>query len=380
MSLRMTRSAALGAVAAFGLAACGDPLRGVDRLSSVELAEEAPAVSVAAASDDAAAAGGFLSGLLGRNAAPEPSQTDAAVTAALGDAIEEGDGVGAENVAVAVEPAAPAPRRGLFGFLRGASDAPATVAPEAEGSVEIASAPVSDVAEATDGLVDEAKIAAVTDTAPLAEARPRRGLFGLLTGARAKADEDAGTEELRTASLTPQPQSQPKRSRVGNGPDALEVSAGTQLPSGAIARVCDISKRQMGKEVGRFPERGNGYRMYDSAPRATGPRPFYVTGFKDGCARTFTAALALFGSPSMHEQLRYGLPAKETPYSTTDKAYENIKVAVCKVSRRKPCGSKVTLLEKDTAFISIYDRIGSNSSWSNVLLHRGTVLAADRKG
>jgi hypothetical protein len=91
-------------------------------------------------------------------------------------------------------------------------------------------------------------------------------------------------------------------------------------------------------------------------------------------------ALALFGSPTMHEQLRYGLPSKVQPYSLTDQAYEGIKRSVCGASKNKPCGEKITKLEKNTVFISMYDRIGSNASWSNILIHDGWVLAADRKG
>jgi hypothetical protein len=82
----------------------------------------------------------------------------------------------------------------------------------------------------------------------------------------------------------------------------------------------------------------------------------------------------------MHEQLRYGLPSKVQPYSTTDKAYEGIKRSVCGVGKKKACGAKIKTLEKNTVFISIYDRIGSNAQWSNVLLHKGWVLATDRKG
>lgn len=63
-------------------------------------------------------------------------------------------------------------------------------------------------------------------------------------------------------------------------------------------------------------------------------RTFYVTGFKDNCPRQFTAVLALFGSPQIHDQLRYGKPSKLDPYSTTDKAYEKMKSPVCKVVKK----------------------------------------------
>ena len=59
----------------------------------------------------------------------------------------------------------------------------------------------------------------------------------------------------------------------------------------------------------------------------------------------------MFGAPSMHEQLRYGQPSEEYPYSDTDKAYEKIKSQICRVGKRKPCGSAISRLERDTVFI-----------------------------
>ena len=71
-----------------------------------------------------------------------------------------------------------------------------------------------------------------------------------------------------------------------------------------------------------------------------------MTWSDDNYARTFTAALALFGSPTMHEQLRYGLPSKVQPYSLTDKAYEGIKRSVCGVGKNNACGAKINKLKK----------------------------------
>ena len=364
--------------------ACGDPLAKVDKLSSVDLADDA--VTVGALSDPAQAAPkGVFKGLFGPRKAPAlavatdvstaASATDGAVSAALSDA-------------GALTPApTPAPqKRGLFGLLRAKEDTQPAVAVQER----VANASTAEAASLT---VEPKKVAAVIEDAPDAQAKPRKGLFGLLAGARAKERDVAEEPTVRTASLGPVPTSKPddkKQSVFGNraakntanhkGPDVQVVPFGTTLPSGVVARVCDLPSGRLGKEVGKFPERGRGYKIFDSKPGGAGPRPFYVTGFDDKCARTFTAALALFGSPTMHEQLRYGLPSKVQPYSTTDKAYEGIKRSVCGVGKKKPCGAKIKQLEKDTAFISIYDRIGSNSKWSNVLLHKGWVLAADRKG
>jgi len=307
------------------LAACGDPLSRVDKLSSVDLAEDTPIVSALPDPAQQVRTRGLFSGLFRRDAAPEPVtdvQTDAAVSAAI-----------------AVEPE---------------------------------------------------KVAAVTQPVPEATSQPRRGLFGLLAGARAKEKEQTSDAvQVRTAALTPTlkprglTENTPRRNnrtRKHKGPDAQIVPFGTTLPSGVVARVCDLPAGRLGKQIEKFPARGNGYKLIDSKPGSERTRPFYVTGFDDNCARTFTAALALFGSPTMHEQLRYGLPSKVQPYSLTDRAYEGIKRSVCGVAKNKSCGAKISKLEKNTVFVSIYDRIGSNASWSNILIHDGWVLAADRKG
>ncbi|MGH1577931.1 hypothetical protein [Planktotalea sp.] len=369
------------------LAACADPLANVDKLSSVDLADDAVTVGALEDARTAQAEGGFFSGLFSRNSEPtEPSAADAAVGAALEDA---GAIASAET---AVESAAdaiqPAPKtRGLLGFIRGknaAEPAQAALAAPADPVIDAASAAEETSAsmELTSAVVPEA----IAPSA--AQAKPRKGFFNRLAGARGADKTNTQDANVRTASLGPV--SAPKRSNRNSGafakrnkkhtgPDVQIVPYGTALSSGTVARVCDLPSGRLGKEVGKFPERGRGYKIFDSNPGGAGARPFYVTGFDDKCARTFTAALALFGSPTMHEQLRYGLPSSVQPYSTTDQAYEGIKRSVCGVGKKKPCGAKISALEKDTVFISIYDRLGSNSSWSNVLLHKGWVLAADRK-
>ena len=182
--------------------------------------------------------------------------------------------------------------------------------------------------------------------------------------------------------------SRPQPAEAGNsetaaaprsGPDAQTVAVGTLLPFGEVARVCDLPAAQRGKEVARYPERGGRYRLYDSAPGQTAPHSFYLTGFPDGCARQFTAALAVFGRAGMHEQIRYVLPDAAQPYSDTDKAYEEVKSRICGVARQKPCGARLSHLERDTVFLSLYERFGSNARWSNLLLHGGQVLAQDIK-
>ena len=167
----------------------------------------------------------------------------------------------------------------------------------------------------------------------------------------------------------------------GGAPGTIEDSApGAALPLGQLARACGVSGRALGRQVAAYPENRPRYRLYDSAPGTAAAHSFYVTGFDDGCARRFTAALAVFGPPAMHEQLRYGLPATVQPYSTTDRAYETVKSRVCGVARKKPCGGRIGRLEKDTVFLSIYERYGTASRWANLLLHDGAVMAQDVKG
>ncbi|MFP4328967.1 MAG: hypothetical protein ACLFQL_13235 [Paracoccaceae bacterium] len=247
---------------------------------------------------------------------------------------------------------------------------------------------------------DSAQVAALTDPA---EMRAGGGLFSRLFGrggpeedtaaAAEPAAEQAPPPETRTAALAPDPEpgggggflgrlfggGGASRAAPGDGPDRRDVAFGTVLPYGELARVCDYPSGALGREVARHPERGRGYRIHDSDPGNTAPHTFYVTGFADGCARQFTAALAVFGSPEMHEQLRYGLPAQVQPYSTTDEAYETLKSRICRVRRNSPCGARIDRLERTTVFVSVYERFGDNARWKNILLHDGAVLALDMK-
>lgn len=188
-------------------------------------------------------------------------------------------------------------------------------------------------------------------------------LFGGLFS-RAPADASA-TADLQTS----------KPLLALAGVDAPDVPLGAALPFGQVASVCAAKGTKLGKEIDRFPKRGSGYRLYDSNPATTAPRTFYVTGFRDGCPRQFTAALAVFGAPSMHEQLRYGLPSEEHPYSSTDKAYEGIKAKICGKPKGRPCGSRIKSIERNTVFISTYEHFGDTARWADMLVHDGAVLA-----
>lgn len=313
--------------AAFGIAltACSAPLERVPRLSDVEVSESAG------------------------QAEALPSDAPEALADARAPVVDDED----------------KPRGGLLGFLRRQADNAGSDAP--------APADVAAVAGAEDpgDAVPEAVLAAAPPpaTEPQSDAAPRRGLLGgLLRGGAATDDAKPGQAPRRRA-REPKP----------GDPDYQQVGPGVTLPYGQIARLCGVSAGRLGKKVGQYPERGAKYTLYDSAPGGQGMRNFYVTGFDDGCARQFSAALVLFGTPEVYEQIRYGLPAETQPVAETDRAYEALKSRVCRVGRGKPCGARMKTLSRDTVFLSIYERFGTNARWKNLLLHDGAVLALDVK-
>lgn len=275
-----------------------------------------------------------------------------------------------ENAEVVVEEmnvATPAPRQGFFGRLLGGG---ATAAPEPEAPA---------MAEQTEiALVESPNEVSAPAPAPV----QRGGLLGFLQRAADDAQNEAPDTQVATAVAPAQTLGGLFGRNTAAGPkpgapDFQTVSMGTTLPYGVLARVCDARPRQMGKRVERYPDGGNAYALYDSEPGNTAPHTYYLTGFDDGCARQFTAALALFGSPQTHEQLRYGLPSKVQPYSDTDAAYERLKSRICRVGRSKPCGSAMNRMARNTAFVSVYERFGSNPVWKTILLHNGEVVETD---
>lgn len=146
------------------------------------------------------------------------------------------------------------------------------------------------------------------------------------------------------------------------------------LPFGEIATICGIPPGKLGTEVDRAPG-GSPYRLHDSNPGTTAPRPQFITGFKDKCARQFTAALALFGSMAVHETVRYN-PRNKSPYSASDEAYEKVKSRLCGVRRGKPCPeNRVGALQSRSAFVSVYRRFGDSGNWLEMFLHDGEVAA-----
>ncbi|MEO1362671.1 MAG: hypothetical protein AAFU86_02730 [Pseudomonadota bacterium] len=344
------------------LAGCGDPLDGIERLS--ELPGTLPETPAAAALPDAAEAAQppILAGLFRR---PEPRDaTDPGIVAALREAngLEpapvEAVAQAEESEAVVDPIAAPAEtaeRRGVLGWLRRAAENEGAKAGADEPPVVQADTDDAPAAEEPAQVPQDVQVASLEVTTPTPP--KRRGLFGLRNT----------------------PASPAARPQTRKGPDAQDVAVGTVLPFGEIARVCDAKARNMGKIVARAARKGRGYVLYDSAPDSPDARTFYVTGFSDNCPRQFTASIALFGEPVLHEQLRYGLPARDFPYSATDEAYEKLKARVCNVGRTKPCGPRISRLENTTTFVSIYENFGENARWNDILLHDGEVLAAALK-
>lgn len=313
-----------------------------------------------------------LAGCAGDPLRDVPRLADADVSDADIRAALRGDAdVAAEDVSAAPD-AAP---RGLFGRLFGTgADGAGDEAPS-ETPLDLAETPAGaeDAQVAAEGPAEQGM-----EPVPVAEAAaaPRRGLLGFLS----RAAQSARAEDpVALAALPGQPESDAAPTRGGNpdAPDFRIVPMGTVLPYGVLARVCNVPDRQLGTRVDRYPESRSVYTLYDSQPGNTAPHSFYLTGFDDGCARQFTAALALFGSPETHEQLRYGLPSKVQPYSSTDAAYETLKSRVCRVGKGKPCGSSMSRLARNTAFVSVYETFGSNPEWKTILLHDGAVVETD---
>lgn len=357
------------------LAACSDPLSGFDKLSDVDVIVEDPVrVALADPALEQAEQGGVF-GRLFRRAPVEPAaevdETDGAALPQSTDVAEAED-----LTEMPVADVKPEKRRLLGGlFKKPATPEPAPLAAE------------PDVTRETDA---PAEAAVLADAPALNEAPAKKGgLLGLLRR-KDNAPEKINPDPVEVASLDPEPFVPVEQARVpapkrgllgglrkkaaGAGGEA-DVSYGTRLPFGQVARVCEARLKPMGRRIEKAGK-GKGFVLYDSAPESTAPRTFYVTGFGDGCPRQFTAALALFGAPSMHEQLRYGSPSEQYPYSATDKAYEKVKARVCGSARRKPCGSKIKSLERNTVFISTYERFSDNGRWADILLHSGAVMAS----
>jgi hypothetical protein len=164
------------------------------------------------------------------------------------------------------------------------------------------------------------------------------------------------------------------------GPDAADITAGALVPFGQIARVCGLNNNDLGRQI----DSGGGFRIHDTIPNSTARRPFYVSGFDDGCVRTFTGAVVVTGDVETHEFVRYQTSNETIDYTTTDNAYEALKASVCRVGRGQPCGAGMERMNRNTHFITVYDFFGGTlsavpSQWAQILVHGGDVLSMSVK-
>ncbi len=210
------------------------------------------------------------------------------------------------------------------------------------------------------GIVEDRARASAETAEPVEEldlpvAAPRQGLWDRLGLGGLGAAPAAGV-------ATPSPET--------------TVPPGTLVPFGEIAQACGVRARNLGTQV----MSASGYDVYDSNPTSTVARTHYVTGFADGCARQFTAALVLFGDIGTHELVRYSAADAGRAYSETDNAYEEIKGAFCGVPSGRPCGARLDRLARNTVFLTAYERFGSSPVWAEFLFSGGAVAAVGMEG
>ena len=326
-------------------------------------------------------------------------------------------------------PEAKPPTRGLFGFLRRnevqAGLAPSRPDPDPAqtvlaslgpadpgrssatqnadpGNLPLATAPVEVIAEAIPDqnlkqTLSNEEITALALVEPeKADTVKRAGLFGFLRNREPAPNLASGplaadpypeedTESLVLAAAAP-PTETPRgglaemfsmRAEAAAPPnpgfDPNATNSGL-IPFGEVIKVCGLPKREFGTEVARSGNDGT-FRLYDTDPIGTLQRAQFLTGFKDGCARRFTGALAMFGSFDVHEAKRYS-KSNKTPYSNVDLAYEKVKSRICGVGRGKPCTeSKAERLYREVTFVTVYRAFGGADEWMELMLHKGDLVS-----
>jgi hypothetical protein len=157
------------------------------------------------------------------------------------------------------------------------------------------------------------------------------------------------------------------------GLDLPEVGAGTTLAFGPAAKRCGLSGAALGAPVAREA----GFTLYDTAPGTTAPRTHYLTGFDDGCAVQFTAALALFGDAATLEATAYGAGITHSPVQP---AYEAVKAELCGVPVGQPCGRASAGLARNTTLLTAYAAFGASGRHADMLLHDGRLVARGVEG
>lgn len=255
------------------------------------------------------------------------------------------------------------PRRGFFGLFKKRNDP----APEAGGAVVAG-------LEFEGGDEISAEEAAALDKPE----KPRRGLFGLFAKRDAGSAPETADENTIVASIDPETMTdaEPPLTRRQKLAAKAEIPIGTVLPYGQVGVACNVRGRKLGKVIDQFTQRGTDFKLYDTAPNSTNPRTFFVTGFKDGCPRQFTGAIASLGSPVLHERMRFDSYNKSLAITETDRAYDKIRKRVCKTRGKTLCPQeKVDALEAETAYVTVYEQFGANKHWAEILLHKGKLVA-----
>lgn len=241
-----------------------------------------------------------------------------------------------------------------------------------------------DVASGTEQIAQQgdAPLLAQAEAGPLEQAavadaqrsaRPPRGLFALFGLDRPAIGGPAQGEGLT-----------PRETRVRatgldsfrGGASGTDVPAGTVMPFGQVGRVCNLPRNQQGTRVDRVA----GFEVWDTNPRSAGPRPHYITGFSDGCARVVTGALIVPGDLATYESVRFMAQGMPFPTGQTDQAYDQIKSRLCGVRGNQPCGARLSRIEGNTGFLSIYNQFESSGTWLELLLHNGDIAGQAVKG
>ena len=271
------------------------------------------------------------------------------------------------------EPAKDEKRGGLFGLFKKRKDP----IPEASGAAVAAA--VESVNPAEGKASEGGDEISAQEAAALGEPeKPRRGLFGLFGKREDKPAPETTDENTIVASIDPDTitDAEPPLTRRQKRAAKTEIPIGTVLPYGQVGVACNVRGRKLGKEVDQFNQRGKDFKLYDTSPNSIKSRTFFLTGFKDGCARQFTGAMASLGSPVLHERMRLDSYNKSLAYTETDRAYDKIRKRLCKTSGKTLCPQeRVDALEAETAYVTVYEQFGANLHWAEILLHKGKLVA-----
>lgn len=263
-------------------------------------------------------------GILRLSQAPELAPASATEDPAIAAAISA-------NIVATAEPERPSTFSRLFSIFQ-RDEKPQDTAPSV-------ATPVSADAPETDAPAEVQPAAQ-----PAADPPARRGFFARLLGGRQSSETPA----------------------VQSGDT---VQPGGKVALGSVARVCNLANKDRGSRIGTQA----GFTLYDSFPNSTASRPFYLTGFSDGCARQVTGALVMFGDAAIHERHLYS--QRSPTYKAVDTAYEQIKSRVCNVGRGKPCGAQMTRLNRTLAFVTVYPEFETSGTWAELLLSSRKVQA-----